>query len=90
MGSLEKQIKEEIKDIPINWKWKLAGAVSSFGLGAGLGAIGKHTGEKYIPAIPIALDLMGGMSCAKAYLFYGAGVAMNYIPEIYSIFQNNF
>lgn len=86
---LEEQAREMKDSLNISWKWKLAGAISSFGLGAGLGAIGKHTSEKYIPAVPIAMDLVGGLSCAKAYLFYGAGVAMNYLPEIYQMYQNN-
>jgi len=88
--NLEKRTKEGIRGFHINWKLKLAGTISSFGLGVGLGAISKHTSEKYIPAIPIVMDLIGGLSCAKTYLFYGAGVAMNYIPEIYQLYQNNF
>ena len=88
MTNLEKQIKQDLRNFPINWKSKLAGALSSFVLGVGLGAIGKHINQEWIPAVPIAMDLVGGMSHAKAYLCYGAGVAMNYLPEIYQVYQN--
>jgi len=83
---LEKEVKEIVDSL--NWKWKLTGAVASFCAGVGFGAIGKHTREKYIPAIPVVVDLMaypspGGILC------YSAGVAMNYIPEIYEFVQNS-
>lgn len=87
--NLEKQINEEIKKIPINWKFKLAGSLFSFGLGIGLGAIGKQNGREYVPAIPLLIDITGGMTNIKTYFIYGTGVAMNYIPEICQLFSKS-
>lgn len=47
MKRVLKQIEHDLKNaLNITWKHELIGASVSFGLGAGLGAIEKHTGEK--------------------------------------------
>lgn len=53
----------------------------NFAFGAGLGALGKATGKEWIPGIPPIIDFLGS-SYSPYYIFYGAGVAMNYLPEI--------
>ena len=85
---LEEMEQDLKKFFNINWKKQLVGASVSFGFGAGLGAIGKHTGHNEIPAVPIAMDLMFGRPSFTGFLCYGAGIAMNYLPEIYQVYQN--
>ena len=63
----------------------------SIAMGAALGGLGRATGEQWIPAVPIAMDLMWnaegyttprGMSgLAK----YGIGVALPYADKIYQM-----
>lgn len=63
----------------------------SFAMGYGLGRLGTYTNHHEIPAVPIAMDVFfGGVGKNHVipYLAYGAGVAMNYLPEIYEVVQN--
>lgn len=59
----------------------------SYLMGVGFGATGRITGEKWIPAIPPMIDLIGGamptperMVC---YTAYGTGIATVYADKIY-------
>lgn len=92
-----KTIRSESKDSLVK-RILLAGGETanvmklSFILGAGLGAAGRFTGAEWIPAIPPALDIMGGniampgkMAC---YVAYGAGVATSNIDRLYSAAAN--
>jgi|GEM_PF-3066270 len=63
----------------------------SFAMGFGAGKLGKATNHEEIPAIPVVVDLLFGSIHSMnpiPYLFYGAGVACNYLPEIYQALQN--
>ncbi len=53
--------------------------------GAGLGATGRLTKAEWVPAIPLVMDLMGGLSSKHipGYFAYGAGVATVYADKIY-------
>ncbi|KYK24494.1 hypothetical protein AYK26_06645 [Euryarchaeota archaeon SM23-78] len=55
--------------------------------GLGLGLLGKHIKKEWIPVLPPAIDLFGG-SVNINTLFYGAGVATAYLPEIYQLLKN--
>jgi hypothetical protein len=66
----------------------------SFTLGTGLSGLGRLTGEYYLPAVPIGMDLIGGCPAfvsargVTSYLAYGVGVALPYLPEIYEVIKN--
>ncbi|MBI2629110.1 hypothetical protein HYW74_03435 [Candidatus Pacearchaeota archaeon] len=58
-------------------------------MGATLGGIGRVTGQHYIPAVPIGMDLMmnaTGYTSARGFwglAKYGLGVALPYIDKVY-------
>lgn len=89
-NKLEK-IVNNLKQGSITLGKKIVVPSISFAFGAGLGKLGNATNFKEIVAVPIAMDLFyGGVSKNHIipYLAYGAGVAMNYLPEIYQALQN--
>ncbi|MEK6897264.1 MAG: hypothetical protein AABW93_01900 [Nanoarchaeota archaeon] len=75
---------------------KLAGIkLIPIAMGASLAGIGRATGEHWIPAVPIGMDLMmnaTGYTSARGLwgLFkYGVGVALPYSDKIYLAIQEN-
>jgi len=89
----KRTLKERIMEkLGSSWKRtnkRILPLAGSFALGAGLGAIGKSTGEHFIPAVPPTMDLIFG-NCDNLlkfeFLFYLAGVGLNYTSEIYLYF----
>ena len=64
-------------------------------MGASLARIGRATGEHWIPAVPIGIDLMmnaTGYTSARGLwglAKYGLGVALPYADKIYLAVQDN-
>ena len=64
-------------------------------MGASLAGIGRATGEHWIPAVPIGMDLMmnaTGYTSARGLwglAKYGLGVALPYADKIYLAVQEN-
>ena len=69
---------------------KMFAPTLSFAMGLGLGKLGKATNNEWLVLIPPAMDLFGGLHVSHIvpYLSYGAGFAMNYLPEIYNAINN--
>ena len=64
-------------------------------MGASLAGIGRATGEHWIPAVPIGMDLIGGapwLSSSRGLrglVKYGVGVALPYADKIYFAVQEH-
>lgn len=92
---MAEDFRQEIKDSK-HGLLKLAGIeLIPIAMGAGLGGLGRATGEHWIPAVPIAMDLMWN---AESYTSarglwglakYSIGVALPYADKIYLAVQEN-
>lgn len=57
------------------------------------GALGRTTGQHWIPIVPLGMDILGGGAILTTprgvwtYLKYGIGVALPYTREIYAAAQ---
>jgi len=102
MENLRNEYKEIAKDFRQEVReskhglLKLAGIeLIPIAMGAGLGGIGRATGEHWIPAVPIGMDLMmnaTGYTTARGLwglAKYGVGVALPYADKIYLAVQEN-
>jgi len=83
---LEEKLREETNEIsPLQF---VALELAPIAIGACLGSLGRHTGEHWIPAVPVAIDLMHnaeGINYSRGfrgYLEYGLGVALPYLDIV--------
>lgn len=86
-------IKQEIRDSKCGLLKILGIELMPIAMGAALGGIGRSTGENWVPAVPVAMDLIGGGNFSSVRgLFglakYSIGVALAYTDMIYQTLSN--
>ncbi len=63
----------------------------SYIIGLGLGTTGRISNHNIIPAIPLGVDIVGGVlptpERAACYLAYGAGVGTAWFDKVYSTLE---
>ena len=97
-SEMRKQAKEMADDFRQEIRESKHGLLKLIGIelipiamGATLGGLGRATGEHWIPAVPIAMDLMGnaeGYTTPRGMLGlakYSIGVALPYADKIYQM-----
>lgn len=82
-NDIGREIREEIRDSKSGLSKIIALETAPILQGAVLGLAGRTTGADWIPAVPLVMDLMGGVQKISTYAKYGIGVALAYSDRIY-------
>ena len=82
---MNKKLENIIESLEDTAPYLIIPAISFLG-GAVLGYVGKNIKQEWTPVVPPAMDFFWGTTPdfrrLVSYVMYGAGVAINYLPEI--------